>query len=36
MYNPAAFPRFVSAFTAAEENDPFFKAASRSLASSAT
>ena len=34
MYSPAAFPLFASAFTA-EENDPFFKAASRSLASSA-
>jgi hypothetical protein len=28
MYSPAALPRFASAFTA-EENDPFFKAASR-------
>ena len=30
MYSPAAFPLFASAFTA-EENDPFFKAASLSL-----
>ena len=34
-YSPAAFPLFASAFTA-DENDPFFKAASLSLASSAT
>ena len=35
MYSPAAFPLFASAFTA-EEKEPFFKAASLSLASSAT
>jgi hypothetical protein len=34
MYNPAALPRFVSAFTA-EEKEPFLSAASLILASSA-
>jgi hypothetical protein len=33
MYNPAALPLFASAFTA-EEKEPFFKAASLSLANS--
>jgi hypothetical protein len=34
MYNPAALPRFVSAFTA-EEKEPLRRAASLSLPSSA-